>query len=75
MAWYRAESNKAEMSGSEDAMKSLNSETSCWGGRETSLSMQSFAAVHVDHLRPKAVWHRSKQINDSLRIYLQFRVI
>lgn len=38
MARYRAESNKAEMSGSEGAMKSLNSETFFGGGKEISLS-------------------------------------
>jgi len=54
MAWYRAESNKAEMSGSEGAMKSLNSETFCWGGKEISLNylchlLQQYV-YYIDHL-------------------------
>lgn len=38
MAWYRAECTKAEMSVSEGVSKFVNSNTSCWGGKEIPLS-------------------------------------
>lgn len=72
MAWYKAASNKAEIPGSEGAIKSLNSETFCWGWKEISLNSLLQQDMHcVDHLWPKAIWYgpRQKQWRLSLNLF------
>lgn len=79
MAWYKAESNNAEMSGSEGAMKSLNSDILL--GTKGAIFKQSFAAgcalcwpsLTKSHL----IWAqtKNKQKGYSLWIYFQFSVI